>query len=133
MRWAFQGIVLPALTYGCIVWGTRLVKYETKLRRLNRMAINSISHIPKSSPTRAVELLTGLKPVHLIIKENALKAYVRNAKSIECSEWDGLHKQKKDWIGHRKCWERELELVGDLSNQDYNLGPQNTNKFNINL
>ena len=45
MKWAYQGIILPMLTYGSYVWGTRIDKYKDKLRRINRMAINTITHI----------------------------------------------------------------------------------------
>jgi hypothetical protein len=43
-------------------------------------ALNTYCHIPRSTPTRAIELITGTKPLDLEIEERALKAYARIVK-----------------------------------------------------
>ena len=50
MRWAFTGIVRPALTYGALVWSHELNNQHIKdcMRKLNRLALNlclSLIHI----------------------------------------------------------------------------------------
>jgi hypothetical protein len=77
MKWAFESIVRSKLMYGSMVWGHMARKYEGQLRRLNRMAINTITHIPKSAPTRGLEVVLDIMPLHLAIEENGLAAFVR--------------------------------------------------------
>ena len=69
--------MLPALAYGALVWGARLRKYEARFRRLNRMAINIAVRIPKSKPTRAVEIILNIPPVEKVIEGAVTSSYLR--------------------------------------------------------
>jgi ribonuclease HI len=79
MRWAFTAIVRPALTYGALVWGHAAQRkgIQDKLRRLNRLASNMTSRIPRSTPTRALEIILNLTPLHLLIMKEALASNYR--------------------------------------------------------
>ena len=133
MKWAYEGIVLPALCYGCLVWGTRVKKYMSKFRRLNRMAINSMVQIPRSTPTRAVELIVGLMPIDIVIKGRALSSFHR-VKGPANQDWDGKHKTRTTWLGHLKYWETQSGGLYDNGNDvDIGCNNQETREYNINL
>ena len=71
MKWVFTGIIRPSILYCCLACGQRVGKYADKLRRINRLAMNTFTHIPRSTPTRALEMLLGIKN-HYISKFNAV-------------------------------------------------------------
>ena len=78
-RWAYTGIVRPALSYGSVVWANKAQSQymKEKLKKLQRLALLSIAPVRKSTPTAALELLYDVKPLHLFVKEHALKTLVR--------------------------------------------------------
>ena len=70
---------IPVLTYRSMIWGhtvTTKTKQE-KLRRLNRLACNTIAAVSKSNPTRALEIIYDLPPLHLLIMKMGLGTYAR--------------------------------------------------------
>ena len=78
-RWAYTGIVRPALVYGSIIWADKAQKenIKAKLSSLQRLALLQIAPVRKSTPTAALELLYNIMPLHLYIREHALKSAVR--------------------------------------------------------
>ena len=95
MRWAFEGMVKPMLTYGALVWAheinTELL--VNKLRKVNRLAINTFSVIPRSTPTRLLEVMLDVMPLHLYAKQIALKSFYRLYKFLTFG-WSGSYKNK---------------------------------------
>ena len=77
MRWAYTGIVRPMLCYGAMIWGHRAPELIAKLRRINRMAINTFANFPKSTPTAALEVMLDVMPLHLFCVQEALAARTR--------------------------------------------------------
>ena len=77
-RWAFTGIVRPALSYGSVVWANKAQSQhmKDKLKKLQRLALLSIAPVRKSTPTAALEILYDVVPLHLFVKEQALKTFV---------------------------------------------------------
>ena len=78
-RWAYTGIVRPSLTYGSVIWA-RVAKspdVSKKLRQLQRLALVQISHVRRSTPTAALELIYNLPPLDLFVWECALKTIAR--------------------------------------------------------
>ena len=63
-KWGFTGMALPILTYGAMIWGhvINTKTHKDNLRRLNRLA-----GVRKSNPTRALEIIYDLPPLHLVI------------------------------------------------------------------
>ena len=59
MRWAYEGIVKPMLSYGALVWAHEINTdcLKEKLTKLNRLAINTFCHSPRSTPTSLLEVL----------------------------------------------------------------------------
>ena len=79
IRWAYTGIVRPALTYGAIAWASSITSQNTinDLSRLQRLALLQVAPVRKSTPQAALELLYNVMPLHLYIKEQALKSAFR--------------------------------------------------------
>ena len=134
MRWAYQGIVRPALTYGCVVWGHKARKWEDRLRKLNRLAMSCFTKVPKSTPTRAMEITFGVKPLHLHIIETGIRTFVRLNKYLR-SEWDNVEGDNAvKNQGHVKHWEKTLEEI-DLGSLDYDIVHEGRveHRYNVNL
>ena len=66
MKWEFTGMVSPVLTYGSMIWGhaVNTKAWKDKLRRLNRLACNTIAVVRRSNPTRALKIIYDLPPLH---------------------------------------------------------------------
>ena len=78
-KWAYTGIVRPALAYGSIVWADKTLNDQVKRRlsSLQRLALLQIAPVRKSTPTAALELLYDIMPLHLFLQEHALKTAIR--------------------------------------------------------
>ena len=108
MRWAFIGVVRPMLCYGSMIWGHRAPELESKLRRINRMAINTFASFPKSTPTRALEILLDLLPLHLFCRQNALATRIRLQDVVEFG-WEGSNQNKTHAKSHLKHWQEVMD------------------------
>jgi ribonuclease HI len=79
VRWAFTGIVRPALTYGSVVWakGCQAETIKQKLKRVNRLALLTLGHFRHSTPTAGLEVIMNVLPLDLFIKQSAAYAMWR--------------------------------------------------------
>ena len=133
MRWAYLGVVRPMLCYAAMIWGHRAPESVAKLRRVNRMALNTFANFPKSTPTTALEIALDVMPLHLFCLQEALatKSRLRDLTSLE---WDGVNSNKTHSVSHLRYWENKLEEHHvDLDNQDRCLPTNPTRRFAINL
>jgi hypothetical protein len=96
-RWLWSGVIMPALTYGCMVWHSGLdnAMIVAKLRSLQRLAMCHIAQARKSTPTRALEIIHNLPPLHLKIEELALKTFCRIRPPIQ---WQATSKRDIEWF-----------------------------------
>ena len=117
MRWAFAGIVRPMISYGALVWGHEAKTFKEKLRRLNRMAINTFCSIPKSTPTRFLEIALDIMPLDKFIEKEAMKAFSRLRKVLEFG-WDGKAKRKTLSVSHMKYWSDKAERINSWEVDD---------------
>ena len=78
-KWVYTSMVRPLVSYGALCWirATDTLACEAKLRKLQRIALLQITAAYPFSPTAALEMLTGLKPLHLHLREMAVMATVR--------------------------------------------------------
>ena len=85
MKWGYTGLVRPILTYGAMIWGHSALTQTNiaKLRRLNRIATNTITSVRKSNPSRALEIIYDIQPLHLEILKVGLSSYIRLNKYID--------------------------------------------------
>ena len=104
MRWAYLSIVRPMLCYGSMIWGHRAPYHANKLRRINRMAINTFAHFPKSSPTAALEIMLDIAPLHLFCQQEGLAARSRLGAVLNLG-WDGNSHTKTHATSHLKHWD----------------------------
>ena len=79
IKWAYTGIVRPALVYGAIVWAHTIqsATCKAKLSTLQRFALRHVAPIRKSTPQAALDLLYDVMPLNLYIKEHAMKSALR--------------------------------------------------------
>ena len=96
------------IAYGALVWAHTARGHNEKLRRLNRMAINTFCNIPKSTPTRMLEISLNIMPLDLFMEQEALKAYSRLHNVLEFG-WSGIAKRKTFNVSHMKYWGDEVE------------------------
>ena len=113
LRWAFTGIVRPMITYGAIVWGPAAEQdwVEKALRRLNRLAMSTIVRVPRSTPTEGLEVILGVKPLHLHIKYEGFASYNRLKNQLPLT-WDGVYPNLTFSVSHLRFWEYLAEDVG---------------------
>ncbi|KAJ8936360.1 hypothetical protein NQ318_007127 [Aromia moschata] len=79
LHWMYTAIVRPVITYGAIVWwpGTRTDKARKQLDKVQRLACLGITSAMRTAPSRAIEVLTGLPPLHLVIEHEAMRSAYR--------------------------------------------------------
>ena len=107
MRWAYLGIVRPMLTYGAMIWGHRAPFHIDRLRRINRMAINTFANFPRSTPTTALEIMLDIQPLHLFCMQEGLAARSR-LNNVVGIDWPGTTEKKTHNISHLHHWNKLL-------------------------
>ena len=93
MRWTWTCVVRPNFIYGSIIW-QHSVKSQGKMdkvRRLNRMAMNTYATVHSSTPTRTMELMTDTFPLKLYLQKEATCAYVRLQNNLTL-DWHGVNR-----------------------------------------
>ena len=67
VRWIYEAIVRPMVMYGAIVWAHKIGTTQQKgLERLQRLCLLPMAHPMRSTPTKAMEAITGLMPLDLL-------------------------------------------------------------------
>ena len=91
MRWTWTCVVRPNFIYGSLLWqhSIRSVGKVKKVRRLNRMAMNTYATVHSSTPTRSMELMTDTFPLDLYLQKEATCAFVR-LRNLLTLRWCGL-------------------------------------------
>lgn len=79
LHWMYTMIVRPRLTYGAIAWADKLdeVTARAKVDKIQRLACLMITSAMRTCPTRALEVITDLAPLHLHTKELAMRSLVK--------------------------------------------------------
>ena len=108
MRWAYTGIVRPMVCYAAMTWGHRAPFHSKKLKRLNRMAMNTFGSFPRSTPTSAMEVAMDVMPLDLFCRQEALATRCRLGDVVN-SNWDGKTHTKTHATGHLRYWNEILD------------------------
>ena len=111
MRWTWTCVVRPNFIYGSLLW-QHSIKSKGKLdkvRRLNRMAMNTYARVHSSTPTRSMELMTDTFPLDLYLQKEATCAYVRLRNNLTLN-WCGVSRSGLQRSHLRSLW----HLVRDL-------------------
>jgi hypothetical protein len=84
IKWAYEGIVRPKMTYACMIWGHEIRTQGTlaKLRALDRLAMRSMATISRQCPQASLEIIVDLLPLDLLIKQQGCAAYLRLRKAL---------------------------------------------------
>ena len=90
VRWLYEGIVKPSLTYGCLVWGHSLKTKSIllKLHRLQRLALLPMSPVRAQTPTAGLEVIANVKPLTMTVNELSIRTYLRIKAYLP--QWDNL-------------------------------------------
>jgi ribonuclease HI len=105
VAWIWQTLVRPKLLYGAIAWADPTTLANTTimaaLDKLQRLALSMISSSMKSTPTRSMEMILGIPPLYLKIKEFAIMARIRSSEVVPTT-WDGnthlIRKGHLQWL-----------------------------------
>ena len=79
MLWIYQAIVVPRILYGAIAWwsAVNLVEIRKELDSLQGNALRMVLGAFRTTPGRAMEVITGVVPLDLRVKETALNTAQR--------------------------------------------------------
>ena len=113
MRWVFRCIVRPKITYGALLWSHVASKkgIKKKLRRLNRMGMNTYATVHRSTPSQGYEIMTDTIPLHLYARKVAVCAYVR-LQNVLTLEWEGFSRRNPHFKAHLLCMKEGTEEYG---------------------
>jgi ribonuclease HI len=91
MLWIWQTIVRPKLTYGCLLWSDASILNNSSIRsslnQLQRLALSLTTSAMKSTPSKTLEIILGVMPLPLFIKETAAMTRIRT-KEVVNMKWD---------------------------------------------
>ena len=109
MRWVFRCVVRPMIVYASLTWAHSIDSpaLQSRLRRINRLALNTLTLFPRSLPTRMLELLTDIFPLHLWLEKEAICAYVRLAHQLPL-HWSGVNSNIRRNTAHRRFWANKV-------------------------
>lgn len=107
LHWMFNSIVKPRITYGAVAWATRMdvASARTQLAKVQRLASVSITGAMRSCPTKALEIILGLPPIHLAVVEVAHLTIARF-----CRQGFGIGKIISSKHGEEIC--KDLPMLG---------------------
>jgi ribonuclease HI len=79
MKWAYTGVVRPALTYGALVWARAAESKwaQQEFTKLNRLAMLAMGHFRRSTPTAGMEVINYVRPLRFQILHEASMGYKR--------------------------------------------------------
>ncbi len=127
MRGVFRSIVVSKMTYGCHVFQHKLTKKQTaSLTSLNRKGATSIVNVLPGTGNGALQVILGLKPLHILMKETAI---ITRARIQMHPGWDGTNK-KGQLVGHWHLLTKELRKLHPADDIDNEVS-RNMPCFNI--
>ena len=118
MRWAYTGIVRPAVSYAAMTWAhaSETDDITKPMRRLDRLAINTIVKVPRSTPTRALLIILDITPLHLHLLKEGMTAYLR-IMGPRTMNWVGVFTNLTYSVSHLRFWEYMVQDFGLRDNQ----------------
>jgi len=113
IKWAYEGIVRPKLTYASLAWGHKIQSKAmlTKLKALDRLAIRSMATISRKCPQASLEILVDLLPADLMVTKTGLAAYCRLRRVLPSPCMHISYKNKLHSTPHLQYWEDQTNKL----------------------
>jgi ribonuclease HI len=113
IKWAYEGIVRPKLTYASLAWGHKIQSKAmlTKIKALDRLAIRSMATISRKCPQASLEILVDLIPVDLMVLKTGLAAYHRLKRVLPSPGMNISYKNKLHSTPHLQYWESQSDSL----------------------
>ena len=79
IKWVYITVIRPRISYAAVIWWERSIFTQAKaiLQKTQRLVTVSITGAMKTTPTIALDSITGLTPLHIHICTEAMKSYTR--------------------------------------------------------
>ncbi|XP_069358216.1 uncharacterized protein [Maniola hyperantus] len=135
MKWLYLSVVRCSLTYAALIWWPRtlLTTAQQELQKFQRQACLAITGCMSTTPTAALEVILGIPPLHIHIKEEATLAALRLKTSGHWKEQNTMHTKilgqniNKEPRLQWKCDRTEKQHILDKNykiNSEKNLDPK---------
>lgn len=117
MLWIYKMIVMPRITYGCIIWWPAVKKkgVKLKLRTEQRNELMLVTGAVKSTPGQALDALLDMIPLERKIEELAMRACYR---LMQTGLWRDTSRGGEP-NGHRMIEARVKELRTENEDSDW--------------
>ena len=71
IRWIYTGMVRPAITYGCLIWGqvAQQKTWQKRYRKLNALILRMMAPQRKNTPIASMELMTYVELIDIFVKK----------------------------------------------------------------
>ncbi|XP_062716992.1 retrovirus-related Pol polyprotein from type-1 retrotransposable element R1 isoform X2 [Aedes albopictus] len=135
--WIYMAIVKPIITYASIIWWekTKQVTTQTKLNKLQRLATASLTGAMHSTPSKALDAMLNLLPLHDCIQITAAKSGLSMRRSLNLNDYnlrghmsilktyeiDPVYLVNEDYMIKRNFF-GHLFCVADVTRQDWETG-----------
>ena len=112
-RWLVEGVIYPMLLYGSLVWAkaTERKPVQKALYKLQRLCLLSIANVRRGTPTKALEIIYNIAPLHLQIRERARYEFIRLPRSDD--EWTTTYPPHMERQGHLQYTRQSLPPMED--------------------
>ena len=82
-KWIYTSLVRPIITYASFAWinSTNKVTHVRKLQRVQRQGCVATLNAMRTTPTAGMEVILGIRPIDIHLKELAVSSYLRLMKN----------------------------------------------------
>ncbi|XP_061725440.1 uncharacterized protein LOC133531320 [Cydia pomonella] len=110
--WIYKAVILPRVLYGAVVWWHRahIKEYQRDLTKVQRLACLMMTGAMRTTPTHAMEVMLGLKPLWIEVEKRATEQWYRMK---ACKEWRGSCVDKRHALIQREALSRFEMLMAN--------------------
>ncbi|XP_052744507.1 putative 115 kDa protein in type-1 retrotransposable element R1DM [Bicyclus anynana] len=118
VKWLYETVVRSSMTYACVIWWPRtlLITSQQELQKFQRQACLAITGSMSTTPTTALEVILGIPPLHLRIKEEAVLTALRLKSS---GQWKDTNTGHASLLTKEKANHPQLEWLCDKTGKQH--------------